>query len=86
MVMAQNCAAIVKVSSARIVWQGITSVWYVDMRAIMTKKIITDHIHPPIPIRGHDWVAYYDGEEEGFTGYGQTEAEAIADLKEWNCE
>lgn len=45
------------------------------------KKIITDCIYPPIPIRTMDWCAYYDGQEElGHYGYGRTEAEAIADL------
>lgn len=48
------------------------------------KRIITDHIKPPIPIRHHDWVAYKDGDdEEGPHGYGRTEAEAIEDLKTW---
>lgn len=44
-------------------------------------KIITQHIFPPIPDRSHDWAAYVDGEEEGFTGFGPTEADSIADLK-----
>lgn len=46
-------------------------------------KIITSNIYPPIPDRSHDWGAYYDGnEEDGFKGYGATEAEAIRDLVE----
>ena len=45
------------------------------------KKIITDYVHPPIPIRDHDWCAYYDGEEEDQNyGWGRTEQEAINDL------
>lgn len=46
-------------------------------------KIVTSHIYPPIPIRSHDWCAYYDGQEEsGQYGYGPTEAEAIQDLRD----
>jgi hypothetical protein len=45
------------------------------------RKIITSHIYPPIPVRDHDWCAYYDGEvESGHYGYGPTEQEAIQDL------
>lgn len=46
------------------------------------KKIITSHVQPPIPSRIFDWVAHYEGEEEGVTGHGATEAEAIADLED----
>lgn len=47
----------------------------------MTRKIITSNVCPPIPYRGMDWCAFYDGTEEtGNYGYGETEAEAIADL------
>jgi len=43
--------------------------------------IITEYIHPPIPDRSHDWVAYWeDYEEHGPIGYGKTEEEAIQDL------
>lgn len=46
-------------------------------------KIRTSEIRPPIPILSMDWVAWIDGrEQDGPTGYGKTEAEAIADLKE----
>lgn len=46
-------------------------------------KICTRYVHPPIAIRSMDWCAWIDGrEEDGPTGYGETEAEAIADLKE----
>lgn len=45
------------------------------------RKIITSHIHPPIPIRSHDWMAYRDGDDEtGPFGYGTTEWEAVRDL------
>lgn len=47
--------------------------------------IKTVHVCPPIPIRDYDWQAYdtdhYDPEDpDRFTGWGRTEAEAIADL------
>lgn len=44
-------------------------------------KIVTNYIYPPIPDRRFDWCAHYD-DPEGPTGYGPTEAEAIADLVE----
>lgn len=45
------------------------------------KKIITRHVLPPIPIRTHDWHAYFDGEEEdGPIGWGETKEKAIEDL------
>ena len=45
-------------------------------------KIVTHYICPPIPTRSHDWVAFEDGkEEDGTYGYGETEEEAIEDLK-----
>jgi hypothetical protein len=49
----------------------------------MTIAIKTDHVYPPIPIRCYDWSAYVYGEEEsGPYGWGYTEDEAIADLKD----
>jgi hypothetical protein len=46
-------------------------------------KIVTSHICPPIPIRSVDWCAWYDGQEEtGFCGYGATEEEAVASLRD----
>lgn len=43
----------------------------------------TTHVYPPIPIRDFDWSATLDGYEPGEPiGWGRTEAEAIADLKE----
>ncbi len=45
------------------------------------RKIQTSHTYPPIPVRGFDWCAWFDGDEElGRYGYGPTEQEAIADL------
>lgn len=47
------------------------------------RKIVTSNVCPPIPARGSDWCAYYDGEEEdGNYGYGETEQDAIRDLLE----
>lgn len=43
-------------------------------------KITTNHVFPPIPMRQFDWAAYRD--PEGRVGWGRTEAEAIAELKE----
>lgn len=44
--------------------------------------IKTNFTYPPIPIRTHDWVAWYDslGEDGSPYGYGETEAIAISDL------
>lgn len=47
------------------------------------RKIITQHVFPPLPIRAFDWCAYYDdSEESGPYGHGRTEDEAIEDLKD----
>jgi len=46
----------------------------------MSRKIVTSHEYPPIPIRSMDWLAYFDGNEEGPQGWGLTEDAAIADL------
>jgi len=54
----------------------------------MGNKIITSHVYPPIPWRGNDWCAHlddYDGAPDAgpqVVGWGATEAEAVADLKE----
>ena len=51
------------------------------MAQTQPRKVITDHIYPPIPVRHMDWCAWFEGEEEaGGYGYGPTEADAIADL------
>lgn len=42
------------------------------------RTIVTHFEYPPIPMRDHDWVAYWDGDEElGQYGYGRTDQEAI---------
>ena len=48
------------------------------------RKIITNFIQPPIPVRYYDWQAYYadEGEEAGRYGYGATEEGAIKELKQ----
>lgn len=54
----------------------------------MSKPIKTAHVYPPIPIRTHDWCAYYDDTypEDGLCGWGKTESEAILDLMEQETE
>lgn len=47
------------------------------------RKIITNYVYPPIPIRTHDWCATYDdydGDPAEPMGWGKTEQEAIKDL------
>ncbi len=49
----------------------------------MSRKIITEFVNPPIPVRCMDWQATFDGYEPGDNiGTGSTEAEAIQDLKD----
>lgn len=45
-------------------------------------SVITKCEPPPIPVRRFDWHAYIDGQEEGPTGYGHTELEAVTELAE----
>jgi hypothetical protein len=46
-----------------------------------TFKIIVEYIHPPIPYRHMDWIAFYDGDEEaGPRGEGSTMKLAVEDL------
>ena len=57
-------------------------------------KIITNFVHPPIPIRNFDWEAYVDGSidvcqdpecgcrRKVKVGRGPTEAAAVQDLME----
>jgi hypothetical protein len=55
-----------------------------EASTLQPRKIITSHVHPPIPTDKFDWCAYYDdvGADASPYGWGRTEAEAIADLKE----
>ena len=64
---------------------------YVDPRAnpgayLQARKqrqqIVTEYIRPPVPTTRWDWMAHIKGDEEGPTGYGPTEAEALRDLAE----
>ena len=50
--------------------------------------IVTSHVFPPIPVRDFDWAAHRDSDEGGerCTGYGRTEAAAIADLVEQEAD
>lgn len=44
--------------------------------------IVTEYVRPPVPSTMYDWMAYVSGEEEGPTGRGPTECEALRDLCE----
>ena len=44
-------------------------------------KIITNHWAKPIPDRQFDWSAMEDGGNEMLCGWGQTEEDAVEDLK-----
>jgi hypothetical protein len=51
------------------------------------RKVITHYWAKPIPMREFDWVAYWEDDEPNDNGqmphgYGATEAEAIADLRD----
>jgi hypothetical protein len=47
----------------------------------MSRKIVTEFVYPPVPVRKWDWRATRDGWDLGDEiGEGATEAEAIADL------
>lgn len=52
------------------------------MTAAHTPRIVTDFTYPPIPLRQFDWLAWFDGQEDGLQGTGPTEQEAIDDLLE----
>jgi DnaJ-class molecular chaperone len=51
----------------------------VGVRAIHVKFVF-----PPLPDRTSDWQATFEGDEEGPAGWGRTELDAVADLKENN--
>lgn len=49
------------------------------------REIVITHVCPPIPYRGNDFCAHYEGEEEaGGYGWGATPDEARADFLD-NC-
>jgi hypothetical protein len=48
------------------------------------RKIKTVHVHPPIPARMFDYMAYFEdqeGNEEALVGYGETAEKAVDDLR-----
>jgi hypothetical protein len=48
------------------------------MNTRLLRKIVTEHVNPPIPDRSFDWSATFDGYEPGDSiGTGRTEQEAI---------
>lgn len=63
----------------------------VAARAIRAEpRVLVEHVNPPIPVRSHDYRAWFDGQEEsGPTGEGATAADALDDLKDnldaWEC-
>jgi hypothetical protein len=49
------------------------------------KIIKTEFVYPPGPERGWDWRATFEDYEPGdYMGYGETEQQAINDLKQWS--
>lgn len=47
------------------------------------RAIHTECVCPPIPLRQFDWCATFVGDDEaGLQGWGATEDEAIADLRQ----
>lgn len=48
-----------------------------------SRKIITSHVYPPIPMRNFDWCAYDDDlHPDGPQGWGSSERAAVDDLME----
>lgn len=45
-----------------------------------THGITTSYVCPPVPYRDMDWMAHVEGDEEGPTGRGESEADALRDL------
>lgn len=53
----------------------------------MSRRIVTEPVYPPIPMRRYDWRATFDGYEPGdLMGVGATEQAAIDDLKSQAAE
>jgi hypothetical protein len=44
------------------------------------KRLVTENIVPPIPVRQFDWRAHLDGEEGRSMGWGPSRHDAILDL------
>jgi hypothetical protein len=53
-----------------------------DIPGQCERLIVTDYVRPPVPTTVYDWMAYVSGEEDGPTGRGPTECEALRDLCE----
>ena len=52
-------------------------------RLLLGRTVRTSFVYPPIPYRGADWSATFDGYEPGdLVGIGVTEQAAINDLLE----
>lgn len=50
----------------------------VALNARLARRIVTEHVNPPIPVRGFDWRATFEDYEPGDSiGTGGTEQEAI---------
>lgn len=51
------------------------------------RRIVTEYVCPPIPMREHDWSAVREDYEPGdLIGWGPTEAAAIEDLMDQEDE
>jgi hypothetical protein len=46
------------------------------------KTIKIAFVYPPIPVRDHDWQAYYEGDEESGSGFGESPGLALENLYE----
>jgi len=61
--------------------------WEVEKPLPKERKIITRLVRPPVPSVRFDWVAFREGNEEtGPFYWGATEADALAELKEYEEE
>lgn len=52
-----------------------------EIDSMSNRRIVTEHVYPPIPARYYDWRATFDDYEPGdLMGYGPTKEAAIANL------
>jgi hypothetical protein len=54
----------------------------VEKMKIDFDSVVISYIYPPIPCRRTDYCATIKGDEEGFSGWGETAAAALLDLAE----